>query len=244
MKLTPQQKALLSTLQYQFTDDTLFVRALTHSSLGKSSTSNNQRLEFLGDRVLGLIIAERLLEENIEASEGYIHPQFSALVKKETCADIATKIDLGESLLMSRSESLCGGRKRTSILGDAMEAIIGAIYLDGGLNQVRRIIHSLWSDAFSDVGEASYDPKSALNEWSQSSDQELPVYIVKSRKGPVHAPEFCIEVSLKNGLSATGVASSKRGAEQIAASELLKILKKKENTFSKKAKPWSKDKLR
>ena len=97
MKLTPQQKALLSTLQYQFTDDTLFVRALTHSSLGKSSMSNNQRLEFLGDRVLGLIIAERLLEENIEASEGYIHPQFSALVKKETCADIATKIELGES---------------------------------------------------------------------------------------------------------------------------------------------------
>ena len=227
MKITTKQQILLKDLGYEFSNYNLLKSALTHSSAVKSSIHSNQRLEFLGDRVLGLVISEKLLGDNKEASEGYIHPQFSALVKKETCAQIAKKIKLGDSLIMSRSESLSGGRKRMSILGDAMEAIIGAIYLDGGLEHVRTIIETLWSDAFLEVVTTSYDPKSALNEWSQGFGEDLPKYEEKSRSGPVHAPVFCIEVSLNNGMSATGVASSKRRAEQLAADHLLQAIKKK-----------------
>ena len=226
MKLTSKQQTLLKNLGYEFSNNKLLKNALTHSSAVKSSIYSNQRLEFLGDRVLGLVISEKLLADNESASEGYIHPQFSALVKKETCAQIAEKVKLGESLIMSRSESLSGGRKRMNILGDAMEAIIGAIYLDGGLECIREIIEKLWSDAFLDIGTTSFDPKSALNEWSQGFGEDLPKYEEKSRTGPVHAPVFCVEVSLTNGMSATGVAPSKRRAEQLAANHLLQAIKK------------------
>lgn len=236
MKTSDFQKNLIAALDYEFKNEKLLETALTHSSIGKSKFPNNQRLEFLGDRVLGLVIAEKLLDDNKEAKEGYIHPQFSALVKKETCAKIAESIDLGMALIMSRSESLSGGRKRVSILGDAMEAIIGAIYLDGGLEQVRWIIHRLWAIALKDVVEASYDPKSSLNEWSQAFDETPPKYEEISRKGPVHAPVFSIEVSLSNGMSATGSSSSKRRAEQFAASNLLKIIDMKKVSPEKKQK--------
>lgn len=234
MKFTSHQNNLLNTLGYKFRNDKLFEEALTHSSSAKSGIFNNQRLEFLGDRVLGLVISEKLLSDNKDENEGDIHPKFSALVKKETCAEIASNINLGDSLIMSRSESLSGGRERLSILGDGMEALIGAIYLDGGLENVRQIIHVLWVDAFADVTESSYDPKSELNEWSQAYDVSLPEYKEKSRTGPVHAPSFCIEVSLTNGMSARGIASSKRNAEQLAASELLKLIKAKESTLDTK----------
>ncbi len=213
-------------MNFSFHNKKLFEEALTHSSIGKLGVTNNQRLEFLGDRVLGLVISEKLLNDNQQADVGFIHPQFSALVTRETCAAIGLEINLGQSLIMSRSESLSGGRQRISILGDAMEALIGAIYLDGGLEKARKIIHRLWRKAFAEVIESSYDPKSALNEWSQAYDGALPEYIEKSRTGPVHAPMFCIQVSLANGLSATGVASSKRNAEQSAASALLEIIEK------------------
>ena len=226
MKLTAKQEALLKNLGYKFSNHKLLKSALTHSSATKSSIQSNQRLEFLGDRVLGLVISERLLNDNQDASEGHIHPQYSALVKKETCAQIAEKVSLGDALIMSRSESLSGGRKRMSILGDAMEAIIGAIYLDGGLESVRFVIETLWSASYKDVETASYDPKSALNEWSQGIGEGLPKYEEKSRSGPVHAPVFCVEVYLSNGMSATGVASSKRRAEQLAANDLLQAIKK------------------
>ena len=227
MKITAQQEILLKNLGYKFSNYKLLRSALTHSSAVKSTIQSNQRLEFLGDRVLGLIISEKLLDDNKGASEGHIHPQFSALVKKETCALIAKKVKLGESLIMSRSESSSGGRKRMSILGDAMEAVLGAIYLDGGLESARLVIERLWVNAFQDVATTSYDPKSALNEWSQGFSDELPKYEEKSRTGPVHAPVFCVEVSLTNGMSATGVASSKRRAEQLAANHLLQAIENK-----------------
>ena len=112
MKITARQEILLRDLDYKFSNCNLLISALTHSSAVKSSIHSNQRLEFLGDRVLGLVISEKLLDDNKEASEGYIHPQFSALVKKETCAQIAKKIELGDCLIMSRSESLSGGRNK------------------------------------------------------------------------------------------------------------------------------------
>ncbi len=227
MKLTSHQKNLLDNLGYIFKNEDFFKVSLTHSSMGKTKDINNQRLEFLGDRVLGLVIAEKLLNDNKEAKEGYLAPQLNSLVKKETCAEVASKINLGPALIMSRSESSSGGRKKVAILGDAMEAILGAIYLDGGLEKVRKIIYVLWQDAFSSVIEKSFDPKSALQEWAQANEMCLPKYTEKNRSGPAHAPTFFIEVSLKNGMSKVGASSSKRNAEQLAAAALLKLLEEK-----------------
>lgn len=218
-------KAFQARLGYQFKDPELLLRALTHSSMSSPTRPDNQRLEFLGDRVLGLVISEALLADDKTASEGQLAPRFNALVRKETCADIARQIDIGEVLKLGRSEMMSGGRRKTALLGDAMEAVIAAIYLDGGFEAARAFILKLWTPRIATVESDARDPKTSLQEWAQARGLKPPKYSETARSGPDHAPEFTIEAALENGQTASATANSKRAAEQAAAAELLDRLK-------------------
>lgn len=224
MRLSENQIALCEELDYSFINKELLIDALTHSSLNKSVKSDNQRLEFLGDRVLALVISDALLEADLNAREGQLAPRLNVLVKKETCAEIAADIGIGAALLIGRSEVISGGRRKVAILGDAMEAVIAAIYLDGGLESARRSILKIWGERLRDAPEESFEAKSFLQEWAQARGMRPPVYHETNRKGPDHAPIFHVEVILDNGDKALGVASSKRAAEQKAAKSLLRLL--------------------
>jgi ribonuclease III len=207
-------------LGHAFSDPSLLIEALTHPSMG--SRPNNQRLEFLGDRVLGLVIAEVLLAQDRDADEGKLAPRFNALVRKETCAEVAGGIGLGEVLRMGRSEMLSGGRRKTAILGDAMEAVIAAVYLDGGLEAARACILTHWATRIAAAQVAqTVDAKTTLQEWAQARGLQPPSYLDRERAGPDHAPVFTVEVQLADGRSARGRAASKRAAQQLAAEALL-----------------------
>ena len=146
MKLSAELKALENRLGHRFGDPALLVRAVTHSSMSSPTRSDNQRLEFLGDRVLGLVMAEALLGADKAATEGQLAPRFNALVRKETCAEVAREIDLGAGLKLGRSEMLSGGRRKQALLGDAMEAVIAAVYVDGGFEAAKELILRLGGD--------------------------------------------------------------------------------------------------
>ena len=224
MKLSGDLKAFEARIGYEFKQPELLIRALTHSSMSSPTRLDNQRLEFLGDRVLGLVIAEALMAGDSEASEGQLAPRYNALVRKETCAEMARKLDIGAVLKLGRSEMMSGGRRKTALLGDAMEALIAAIHLDGGMDAARDFILGLWSKKLASVDEDARDPKTALQEWAQARGFQPPVYKETARRGPDHAPVFTIEASLSNGASASATANSKRAAEQSAARELLEKL--------------------
>ncbi len=221
MKLSQAQGEFLDRLGYTFSDSGLLIEALTHGSLSTPARRDNQRLEFLGDRVLGLVMAEALLDHDGEASEGVLAPRFNALVRKETCADVAIEIDLGSALMMGRSESASGGRRKQAILGDAMEAVIAAVYLDADFATVRRLIRRLWGKRIASAEAKARDAKTALQEWAQARGQKPPVYVEQSRSGPDHAPVFTIEVNLASGETEAAQAASKRAAQQKAAEALL-----------------------
>jgi ribonuclease-3 len=197
------------------------VEALTHPSLSTSTRPDNQRLEFLGDRVLGLVMAEALLAADPEAAEGKLAPRFNALVRKETCAEVAGELGLGDVLRLGRSEMLSGGRRKAALLGDAMEAVIAAVYLDAGFSAAQKVILRAWGKRIATVKDDARDPKTALQEWAQAQGQTPPVYSEISRDGPDHAPVFTIEARLGSGESAQASARSKRQAEQAAAQTLL-----------------------
>lgn len=221
MKLASELKEFCTRLGHQFTRPELLIEATTHSSLSSPTRADNQRLEFLGDRVLALVIAQALLEKDKEAAEGLLAPRFNALVRKEACADIAMQIDLGVALKLGRSEMLSGGRKKTAILGDAMEAVIAAVYLDAGFDTVEKLIMRLWGARINAAKEDARDPKTTLQEWAQGHKMIPPKYVEVGRTGPDHAPVFEIEAQLSNGVSATASAPSKRQAQQMAAAKLL-----------------------
>lgn len=221
MTATGAFKELEARLGYRFADAALLEQALTHASLSSPTRPHNQRFEFLGDRVLGLVIAEALLAADARASEGKLAPRLNALVRKETCAEIAAEIGLGDALLMGRSEMATGGRKKLALLGDAMEAVIAAVYLDGGFETARELVLRLWAKRISVAEENARDPKSALQEWAQGRGFPTPEYVEISRSGTDHAPMFCIEVSVQSGQKARAEAASKKLAQQLAASELL-----------------------
>ncbi|KFI31122.1 ribonuclease III [Haematobacter massiliensis] len=221
MKVSQELQAFSGRLGHDFDDPALLVRALTHASIGSATRPDNQRLEFLGDRVLGLIIADALLSADSGASEGQVAPRFNALVRKETCADVARQIGLGDVLKLGRSEMMSGGRRKEALLGDAMEAVIAALYLDAGLETTRSIVLSLWGDRIDRVDADARDAKTQLQEWAQARGLSPPRYIEKGRSGPDHAPVFTIEVQLDNGETATAKARAKRQAEQAAARMLL-----------------------
>ncbi len=189
--------------------------------MSSPTREDNQRLEFLGDRVLGLTLAEALFSADQSAAEGQLAPRFNALVRKETCADVARQVELGEVLKLGRSEMMSGGRRKQALLGDAMEAVIAAVYLDAGFDAARDMILRLWGDRIHQVKADARDAKTALQEWAQARGEQPPKYTVMDRQGPDHAPVFKIEVTLAGGHSAQATAGSKRQAEQQAAETLL-----------------------
>lgn len=144
MKLSGDLKAFETRLGHEFERPELLVRAVTHGSMTTANRDDNQRLEFLGDRVLGLVIAEALLESDKGAAEGQLAPRYNALVRKETCAEVARQIDLGQVLKLGRSEMMSGGRRKQALLGDAMEAVIAAVYRDAGFDAAQEVILRLW----------------------------------------------------------------------------------------------------
>lgn len=224
MKLSADLTALQTRLGHRFARPDLLRRAVTHSSMSTPGREDNQRLEFLGDRVLGLVMAEALLQADPDASEGTLAPRFNALVRKETCADVARDVDLGEALKLGRSEQLSGGRRKQALLGDAMEAVIAAVYMDGGFDAARALILRLWGVRITSVEEDAKDAKTALQEWAQGRGLTTPQYVLVERSGPDHAPVFTIEARLPTGQTATATAGNKRQAEQAAAKALLDML--------------------
>ncbi len=225
MKLTPEARAFATLLGHEFAHPDLLVQALTHSSLSSGARQDYQRLEFLGDRVLGLVIADALLKDDPQATEGDLAPRLNALVRKETCAEVATEINLGTALMMGRSESQSGGRRKVALLGDAMEAVIAAVFLDEGFNAAQDVVLRLWRDRIKTAHEISADPKSELQEWAQARKMPPPTYAVVDRSGPDHEPVFVIEVQVKSGQKARAKATSKRAAQQAAAEALLSKVK-------------------
>ncbi|EKE44080.1 Ribonuclease III [Oceaniovalibus guishaninsula JLT2003] len=224
MKLSAEQRAFADGLGHEFGKPDLLIRAVTHGSIATASRPDNQRLEFLGDRVLGLVMAEALLAADPDAAEGVLAPRFNALVRKETCADVARQAGLGDVLRLGRSEMMSGGRRKEALLGDAMEAVIAAVYLDAGFEAARAVILRLWGDRIATVEPDARDAKTALQEWAQARGQTPPAYVEVARDGPDHAPLFTIEVRLDSGQSARAAAKSKRMAEQSAARALLTAL--------------------
>jgi len=223
---TPLQR-FSQRLGHAFKDEGLLRQALTHASAANKKDHDNQRLEFLGDRVLGLAISQALFEADRSAREGQLAPRFNALVRKEACAEVAEQIGLGEALMLGRSEMRSGGRRKVALLGDAMEAVIAAVYLDAGFSTTQALILRLWGDRIFTAQERASDPKSSLQEWAQARGLPTPVYADISRSGPDHQPVFIVEATLENGLAARGEAASKKTAQVQAAAALLDKIKDK-----------------
>ena len=221
MKLSRELQAFQSRIGHRFADPALLARAMTHASIATGARPSNERLEFLGDRVLGLVMAEALMQEDRRAAEGQLAPRFNALVRKETCADIAREIGLGEVLRLGKSERMTGGRRKQALLGDGVEALIAAIYLDAGFETARETVLRLWGDRIDAVEDDARDPKTTLQEWAQAQGMSPPSYEVVDRTGPDHAPVFVIRATLDDGRDAEGQATAKRAAEQAAAKALL-----------------------
>ncbi len=221
MKLSAPLREFQDRLGHTFAKPELLIRAVTHSSMSSPHRDDNQRLEFLGDRVLGLVMAEALLQADVNAPEGLLAPRFNALVRKETCADVARQIDLGAVLKLGRSEMLTGGRRKEALLGDAMEAVIAAIYVDAGFEAAKARVVALWGGRITDVEDDARDAKTALQEWAQAQGEPPPTYTEVARTGPDHAPIFTIQARLQSGASEQAQAPSKRQAEQAAAKTLL-----------------------
>jgi ribonuclease III len=222
VKLSADLAAFAARLGHGFARPELLVRALTHGSMSSPNRDDNQRLEFLGDRVLGLVMAEALLQADPGASEGQIAPRYNMLVRRETCADVARAIDLGSVLKLGRSEMKSGGRRKEALLADAIEAVIAAVYLDAGFEAARGVVLRLWEGRIGAVDDDSRDAKTALQEWAQGRGDAPPTYVETGREGPDHQPVFTIAVRLQSGESEEAQAGSKRQAEQMAAAAMLK----------------------
>ena len=208
---------------YTFADKTLLDSALTHISAlsGKNRVASYQRLEFLGDRVLGLAISEMLFSAFPKADEGELSKRLAELVRQETCAEVARSIDLGEAIELGGPEANAGGRRRTAILADVCEALVGAVFLDGGYPVAAMLVERLWGERLRMRARPPRDAKTALQEWAQGRGLPTPLYREVGRSGPHHNLEFRISVELPNLAPAEGVGRSKRAAEQAAAAVLL-----------------------
>jgi ribonuclease-3 len=211
---------LQTRLGHSFKDKGLLTRALTHASV--STIDSNERLEFLGDRVLGLVIAEQLHHRFPQDPEGIMALKLNALVRSEACARAAEKVGLGEFLILANSEVVSGGRKKAAILAGACEAVIAALYLDGDFDVARNFILANWEEQFAGLSHDMRDAKTALQEWAQAKKGGVaPVYKLVKREGPDHAPRFVVEASVAGQEPVTGEGSSKREAEQAAARAML-----------------------
>jgi ribonuclease III len=219
---------LQRSIGVRFADVTLLKRALTHRSTGQAlpdgSPFSNQRLEFLGDSVLGLVISEMLYHHFPQEAEGDLSKREVALVNGTTLAQIARELKLGDYLVLAQSEEDHGGRENDSNLEDACEALIGAVYLDQGLEAARSFIHHYWGKRALQMGPPPKDPKTALQEWAQARGLALPSYKLVNETGPAHAPQFTIEVVVEGQTPQSATASNKKVAEREAAEKLLKQL--------------------
>lgn len=215
---------LEKSLGYVFSDKSFLIAALTHSS---SSTSqrrvegDNERLEFLGDRVLGLAICAELMAAFPLAREGELARRYNKLVRRQMCAEVAETIHLGEFLILSAGEARSGGREKSTILANAMEAILGAVFQDGGFAPACLVIKRLWHPHFNIEDDVMLDAKTALQEWAQGQGFDLPTYQAVGRSGPDHQPVFQTEVNVEGVGIGRGEGASKRMAEQMAAQDLL-----------------------
>ena len=225
--MSPREAAvarLEARLGWSFRNRMLLERALTHASAAVHGKKlrDNERLEFLGDRVLGLLVAERLTRDFPAASEGELSPRLHALVNRRACARAAREAGLGEALRLAPGEARQGGRENDSILGDACEALIAALYLDAGFEKTREIWADLWAGQFDDPFAGSSDgAKSRLQEWAQGSGRPLPVYAVVERAGPDHAPVFTVEASVEGVAPVRAEGRSRQEAEKAAAAAML-----------------------
>jgi ribonuclease-3 len=226
------ETAFLAALGHTFADRDLLREALTHrSAVDRLRGRNldlrygNERLEFLGDRVLSLAVADMLINRFPDESEGELARRHAALVRAETLAEVARTIGLGERLALADSEEATGGRKKPAILADACEAVIGAIYRDGGLDPARAFVERYWAPRIESDPRPPSDPKTTLQEWAQGRGLPLPSYREIGRQGPPHAPQFVMEVAVRGRAPASGSGKTKREAERAAAAALLDALK-------------------
>lgn len=222
--LEPEQReACEAAIGHRFKDETLLDRAMTHRSAthGKTAEWSNERLEFLGDRVLALVMVETLLERFPKLREGELAPRFNRMVSRETCAVVGAQLGLGQFLIVDRSERSTGGPEKPSLLANAIEAVIGAIYTDAGLEKSRKFILKTWKQLLQEGPELARDPKSALQEWAQGEGLPTPSYRHISREGPDHAPIFTVTVQVEGREPIPGVGNSKQLAEREAARAML-----------------------
>lgn len=209
---------------YHFTDASQLENALTHISAlrgARNRTGSYQRLEFLGDHVLGLVISDMLYRAFPKADEGELSRRLADLVRKETCTDIARSIDLGTAIRVGSSEANAGARTRPAILADVCEAVVGAVYLDGGYKAAEQLVERLWEVRLRATAQPLRDPKTVLQEWAQGRGLPTPAYREIARSGPDHNPEFRVAVQLPAFAPAEGLGRSKRAAEQAAAAAML-----------------------
>lgn len=218
-------KAAETLLGHRFSRPELLAQALTHrSAVGQGGLNSNERLEFIGDRVLGLLIAEWLIERFPGEREGGLGPRLAHLVSRPSLAAIAEGGGVAALLSVSPGESRRGVRNRATVLADALEALIGALYLDGGLEPARGFVRQIFAERIdSQPAAPPKDPKTALQEFALARGPILPVYELLNRKGPSHAPRFLVRVTVE-GQSAEGESGTKREAEQMAARLLLERL--------------------
>ena len=215
-------KDLEKIIKYNFKNNYLLTKSLTHKSF--DGIKNNEKLEFLGDRVLGLIISQKLLEKFPEEKEGIIDKKFANLVNKKTCSLIGKKLNLKKYLYLGSSHKNLE-RSADKIIGDCLEAIVGAIYLDGGFKSSEKFILNFWDFYLDKSVITLIDSKTQLQEFSLKKFKELPKYTFHKKKGPQHNPIFKTEVQIPNSKKMSGTGSSKKNAQQNAAYKLLKILK-------------------
>ena len=221
-EIHPLTTALETILGHNFAQADLAREAMTHrsASSGRGSRGSNERLEFIGDRVLGLIMAEWLAERFPKEQEGDLGRRLAHLVSQPVLAQVAEDIGLAGALSVSVGEAKAGVKQRATVLADALEAALGALYLDSGLEPVRGFIRRAWDTAMTEHAEPPKDAKSALQEWAHKRARTTPVYTVTNRAGPPHAPEFTVTVKVGD-MAGVGVAGSKQAAEQAAAAALL-----------------------
>ena len=220
----PPISALEAAIGHDYADSQLLFRALTHVSAASSEVTRRdtyQRLEFLGDRVLGLAVSDMLYRVFPEADEGELSRRLADLVRKESCAEVASEWGVGPHIKLGDGEAQTGGRKKIAILGDICEALIGAVFLDAGFDAARLVVAKAWTARMQAPRRPLRDPKTALQEWAQARGKPTPLYRELSRTGPAHSPVFTIAVEIEGMESAQAEGSSKRIAEQSAAQAFL-----------------------
>jgi ribonuclease-3 len=217
------RRRLEASLGHTFAAPNLLTEALTHRSAAGADSPSNERLEFLGDRILGLVIAELLVKRFPDADEGELSRRLTALVRRDALAKVAKSVGLGVHMRFGASDAKAG-RGNATLLSDACEATIGALFLDGGMEAARSFIITAWEPMVDDGTGASRDAKTRLQEWAQGRGKALPRYEISSREGPPHAPQFVVTVAVDGEGEASGEGTSKRVAEQAAAAALLNRL--------------------